>query len=199
LNHEREVSHVDQSTIDVVVACARFNEGTDWPLCSHVYQVGFPKTVGRTNQRWGRSFRDKTGIKGHPHPQVAQICFFVPEISGELKKKLKYDKLHLRMALLMAAHLQDHTAGQFLVNVIRDLVKINTPEVAVKVDLQEIEAKLQPTDEEMADVNVAFQLLRPGESGLSLAEINRVSDKFDLNDRQRMLLRRRVAKDAEDP
>ena len=199
LNRERGVGHIDNSEIDVIVACARFNEGTDWPLCSHVYQVGFPKTIGRTNQRWGRSFRDKTGIKKHPHPQVAQICFFVPEISGELKRKLKYDKLHLRMAMLMSAHLEDHKAGQFLVNVIRDLVKINTPEVAVRVDLEEIEAKLQPTDEEMQDVNLAFQLLRPDEEGLSLEEINRVADRFELDDRQRMLLRLRVAKDAEDP
>jgi len=202
LAREREVTHIDQSQADVIVACARFDEGTDWPLCSHIYHVGFPKTIRRTNQRWGRSFRSKAGIKGHPHPDVAQICFFVPELTKEMRDQMAvpaFERLHLRMALLMAGHLEDHEAGQMLVSVIRDVVKMNTPSVPVNVDLDEIEARLQPTDEEMQAVSVAFKYLRPAEKGLSLAEVDRVAERHGFDDRCKMLLRLRVAAAVKDP
>lgn len=202
LAHEREVTHIDQSKVDVIVACARFDEGTDWPPCSHVYHVGFPKTIRRTNQRWGRSFRSKTEIKGHPHPEVAQICFFVPEFTKEMRDKMKvpaFERLHLRMALLMAGHLEDHEAGQVLVSVIRDVVKMNTPLAPISMDLDEIETRLQPTDEEMQAVSVAFKYLRPDEEGLSLAEVDRVAERHEFDDRRKMLLRLRVAAAVKDP
>lgn len=192
---ERQVTHIDDSEADVIVACARFNEGTDWPLCSHVYHVGFPKSIRRTNQRWGRAFRTKEGITGHLHPEIARITFFVPEFTKEMKVKMArpaFESAHLRMALLMAGHLEDHEAGQMLVSVIRDVVKFNTPAAPVSVDLDEIESKLQPTDEEMQAVDVAFKFLRPEEDSLSLAEMDRVAEKFGLDDRGKMLLRLRV-------
>jgi hypothetical protein len=202
LAREREVVHIDQSEVDVIVACARFNEGTDWPLCSHVYHVGFPRTIQRTNQRWGRSFRSKAGIKGHPHPEVAQICFFVPEFTKEMRDKMEvpeFKRLHLRMALLMAGHLEDHEAGQMLVSVIRDVVKMNTPLAPISVDLNEIETRLQPTDEEMQAVSVAFKYLRPDEGGLSLAAVDHVAERHEFDDRRKMLLRLRVAAMVKDP
>src|SRR5690606_25965107 len=83
LASERTVTDIDGSQIDVIVACARFNEGTDWPLCSHVYHVGFPRSTRLTVQRWGRSFRSKSNIVVHPHPNTASITFFVPEFGDE--------------------------------------------------------------------------------------------------------------------
>lgn len=201
LDRERNVTHVDDSSVDVIVACERFNEGTDWPLCSHVYHVGFPKSIRRTNQRWGRAFRSKSGIKKHKHPETARITFFVPEFTDEMRATMKlpaFERSHLRMALLMAGHLEDHVAGQMLVSVIRDVVKINTPEAPIYVDLDAVEAKLQPTDEEMRKVNGAFKHLQPSKGALSLEEIERVAESHNLDARGKMLLRLRVAASIKD-
>ena len=195
LDRERDVADIDGSEVDVIVACARFNEGTDWPLCSHVYQVGFPKSIQRTNQRWGRAFRSKREIARHPHPETARISFFVPELAKGMldqMKVAKFERSHLRMALLMAGHLEDHKAGQMLVSMIQEVFKVNAPRAPIHVDLDEIESHLQPTDEELEAVNVAFKHLLPETKGLSMAALDQVADAFGFDDRGRMLLRIRA-------
>jgi len=201
LDRERDVDHVDSSEVDVIVACARFNEGTDWPLCSHVYQVGFPKSIQRTNQRWGRGFRSKIEIAGHLHPETARITFFVPEFAKGLldqMKVAKFERAHLRMALLMAGHLEDHKAGQMLVSMIQEIFKVNAPRAPLHVDLDEFQARLQPTDEELLAVNVAFKHLQPHAGGLTMQALDHVADAFGLDVRGRMLLRIRAVAAVKD-
>jgi hypothetical protein len=202
LDREREVTHVDGSDVDVIVACARFNEGTDWPLCSHVYQVGFPKSIQRTNQRWGRSFRNKAEIEKHSHPETARITFFVPEFAKGMldqMKVAKFERAHLRMALLMAGHLEDHRAGQMLVSMIQEVFEVNAPKAPLHVDLDDFESRMQPTDEELEAVNVAFKFLLPdADGGVTMAALDHVADAFNLDDRGRMLLRIRAVAAVKD-
>jgi hypothetical protein len=40
---------------DVMIGCKRFDEGTDWACCSHVYVIGHPGSINTTVQRWGAS------------------------------------------------------------------------------------------------------------------------------------------------
>ena len=201
LDRERDVEHVEGSEVDAIVACARFNEGTDWPLCSHVYQVGFPKSIQRTNQRWGRAFRSKAEIVKHPHPETARITFFVPEFAKSLLDQMqvaKFERAHLRMALLMAGHLEDHKAGQMLVSMIQEIFKINTPRAPLHVDLDDFQSQLQPTDEELLAVNVAFKHLQPHAGGLTMQALDHVADAFNLDERGRMLLRIRAVAAVKD-
>lgn len=86
LTHEQQVTRYEDSQVDVILACKRFDEGTDWPLCSHVYRYGIPRSFGLIVQQWGRAFRDKKGIAGYPpeHIETAKMVFFVPRLKDEV-------------------------------------------------------------------------------------------------------------------
>ena len=65
LAKEAEVKHYEDSKIDVLVSCARMDEGTDWvPKESHVYNVRVPASMILILQRWARASRSKLGIEG---------------------------------------------------------------------------------------------------------------------------------------
>src|SRR5690606_25670710 len=94
----------------------RFDEGTDWPLCSHVYVVGYPTSIGLTVQRWGRAMRDKRNCEGHPFPDIAAVRFFAPEWSAELTADVDAKPGRLRQhredAFLLSCFLHDWKTGQ---------------------------------------------------------------------------------------
>lgn len=115
LEREGAVTRWQDSTIDVMIGCKRFDEGTDWPLCSHVYVIGYPVSIGTTVQRWGRATRSKAGIRGHRFPGVASITFYVHAWSKELGKDLAKGgrlSLHRETSHLIAAHLHDWETSQ---------------------------------------------------------------------------------------
>lgn len=114
LEHERSVRQFSDSLVDVIVACKRFDEGTDWPLCSAVYCVGVPRSFGLVAQRWGRSFRDKSGIAGYPeeHRNVAQITFLLAKLTAKGLEKFKGD--HHEYAMLLGVYLADHEIGRLV-------------------------------------------------------------------------------------
>lgn len=115
LTSEGAVKRWQDSTIDVMIGCKRFDEGTDWPLCSHVYVVGYPVSIGTTVQRWGRATRNKAGIAGHPFADIASITFYVHAWSKELGKDLSKSgrlTLHRETSHLIAAHLHDWETSQ---------------------------------------------------------------------------------------
>ena len=116
LDHERNVSKIEDSTVDVILACKRFDEGTDWPLCSHLYAVGFPGSFPLIVQRWGRTFRPKHHIVGHPHPDHAVIVFFCPRPEGIGDNAMK---AHKRAALLSACFLHDHSTAKAYTRIAR--------------------------------------------------------------------------------
>lgn len=107
LQQERSVSNYSDSVVDVILACRRFDEGTDWPLCSHVYNIQIPGAFLLILQRWGRAMRGKYHIKGFPaeHAGSAKITFLVPRVSDQVWTKFK--SLHKDHVFLLACFLHD--------------------------------------------------------------------------------------------
>lgn len=95
---ERKVKRFQDSRFDVILAAKRFDEGTDWPLCSHVYNLGIPGSLGLILQRFGRAMRKK--IKGHPHADVASMTFLVPGVTSEVLDD--FEAKHRRMVTEIA-------------------------------------------------------------------------------------------------
>lgn len=83
-----------------------FNEGTDWPFCSHVYCDNTTSSVQLALQRLGRSLRDKSEIKGYPEEfkDVAMISLFLPPVKDDIRQLER--PIH-RYAFLLAAYLGD--------------------------------------------------------------------------------------------
>jgi len=118
LDPERNVENYEDSQVDVILACRRFDEGTDWPLCSHIYNYGLPRSFGLIVQRWGRSFRMKKpdpitgegGIKKHPHADTSCITFFVPQVKEEVLEQ--FERQHHDHAFLLACYMADWKTAQ---------------------------------------------------------------------------------------
>lgn len=111
--HERQVTKYADSKVDVFLACKRFDEGTDWPLCSHVYNVGFPgRAFNLILQRWGRSMRNKSGIEGYPeeHAQTAAIMFLILTMTDELWAT--YGKTHIDYVFLLSCYQANFETAQ---------------------------------------------------------------------------------------
>lgn len=109
LEIERAAKTFAASKVDVFLACKRFDEGTDWSFCSHVYNWGVPSSFGLILQRWGRSFRLKCSDYPQKHKDTATISFFVPSISDELLDD--YEKTHHDHSLLLACYMADWQTG----------------------------------------------------------------------------------------
>jgi superfamily II DNA or RNA helicase len=107
---EREVKNIDDSKWDVILCCKRFDEGTDWPLCSHVYNYGIPSSFGLTVQRWGRAFRDKKEIKGHRHPDSAHLVFFFSRVNR--KNQELFEQYHHEYSFLLACYIAQWTTAR---------------------------------------------------------------------------------------
>lgn len=124
LQHERTVSRYEDSKVDVIIACQRFNEGVDWPLCCEVYAIGIPGSLTRIIQWLGRALRLKGSIvvaedgtevfvpcPGYPPGAVqrARITFFGLSVRPELHAK--YARAHHEAALLLACLLDSAPVG----------------------------------------------------------------------------------------
>ena len=105
------------SKIDVIVACARMNEGTDWPLCSHVYNVRIPNSMSLIMQRWSRASRSKNNYSGYPteHANTQTLVFFSPTVTGDAGAN--FWAKHRNIALATASLLEDYRVTQKYVNV----------------------------------------------------------------------------------
>lgn len=73
---EAQLARYTESSVDVMVAAARFNEGTDWKFASAVYRYGVPGSFTLGMQQAGRAFRKKPD--DHPEREVATYCCLVP-------------------------------------------------------------------------------------------------------------------------
>ncbi len=112
LEYERNLKDFHDSKIKVIIACKRFDVGTDWPLCSHVYNIGVPGAFNLIIQRWGRTMRSKLDIANYPkaHQNVASITFFVPHMSDAVWDK--FEERHKDHVFLLACFLQDVATAQ---------------------------------------------------------------------------------------
>jgi len=105
------------SKIDVIVACARMNEGTDWPMCSHVYNVRIPNSMSLIMQRWSRASRSKNKYTGYPadYANTQTLVFFSPTVTGDAGAN--FWAKHRNIALATASLLEDYKVTQKYVNV----------------------------------------------------------------------------------
>jgi hypothetical protein len=112
LTKERAVRDWSDSAWDVIIACKRFDEATDWPLCSHVYCVGLTRSLQRVIQLWGRATRWKGLISNYPEEfaDTATITFFVPKISAERLNTFE-DQYH-EYIWLVACYIENHEIGR---------------------------------------------------------------------------------------
>lgn len=108
LDRERKVKRYQDSEIDAILSCARFDEGTDWPLAAVGYCWRIPDSVVRVLQRLGRCSRGKARIEGYPArwADVQTMRFFVRQMTGEGADKAW--ERHGRMALVLALFLGDY-------------------------------------------------------------------------------------------
>lgn len=112
LDAEKKTVKFSESKVDVFIACKRFDEGTDWPLCSHVYNWGVTKSIGLTLQRWGRAFRSKQKFSDYPeqYKNTACITFFPLKTTEDFKLENK----HFELSWLLATFMSDwQTARKF--------------------------------------------------------------------------------------
>ena len=112
LRTERLVKVYADSKVEVILACARFNEGTDWPLCSHVYNIGLTHSFGLILQKLGRGLRFKGDIEGYPeqHKNTTVLTFLVPSASSEVFDA--FEQQHKDHAFLTACFMADVEIGQ---------------------------------------------------------------------------------------
>ena len=104
LEYERGIKNYNDSKVDVIIACARFDEGTDWPWCSHIYSVGISRSARLLIQRWGRARRPKT-IAWYPaeHKNRSVFTMLVPTATKKLWDE--YKTHHMEQLVLMACYI----------------------------------------------------------------------------------------------
>jgi superfamily II DNA or RNA helicase len=105
LEKEQKAAFYAESTVDIFIACKRFDEGTDWSMCSHVYSWGVPRSFGLVQQRWGRTFRSKQKYIDYPKSfrESACITFFITQI----RDKKELSNKHREHCWLLSTFLAD--------------------------------------------------------------------------------------------
>lgn len=109
LGSERGRSFAD-SRHDIIIGSQRVVEGTDWPVCSHIYSVGIPGSLTLLQQLLGRATRRKDDK--HPSRDRVKITFLYPTAGGHSLDSLSME--HSRQALLVCVFLADHESGEAL-------------------------------------------------------------------------------------
>ena len=130
---EARLRRGEVSEIDVVIACRRFDEATNWPVASHMGIIGLPSFIGRIIQLLGRLLRLKLGgrlrkalpdyIEGTPYHQFgdeAEMVFFLPDKAQTAWDAVWASKHHLDLVLMMAALMEDTELGADYLATIRD-------------------------------------------------------------------------------
>ncbi len=112
LEQERAVTRYEDSQVDVIIACRRFDEGVDWPLCSQVYICNIPASMRLIVQRLGRALRSKAGISDYPeeYRDQATLTFLVSRVTQDLLEQ--YERQHHDHAFLLACFLADWEVGK---------------------------------------------------------------------------------------
>jgi len=111
LEMENGLSDYNDSQIDVIIACKRFDEATNWKMCSHVLCIGIPQSFRLIAQRWGRTMRNKANIANYPPEfiNVANITFLVPKLKEGVLAK--FQRQYHEMIFLVGAYLTDYTVA----------------------------------------------------------------------------------------
>ncbi len=102
---------------DVIIACRRFDEGTDHKMVSNVYYIGAPYSTRHVVQLFGRTFRLKVKIvPDYPEEWVNKASFttFVPKGTAAVAEK--YFEVHQEDAILLASYIGDIEVGNFAIS-----------------------------------------------------------------------------------
>lgn len=124
LKKERE-DESPKDPIAAIVVCGRGLEGTNWPRCSHYYNVGsLPQNIGTLQQTLGRPTRPKRVLvngewivkkepngEDHPYPDDAFLFCFVPKIHNAQKLRQNWHETSLLVSCWITNH---ETALPFL-------------------------------------------------------------------------------------
>ena len=195
LDHERTVTRFADSQVDVMIACKRFDEGTDWPICSHVYVAGLPRQMNTTVQRVGRALRSKKGIKGHPHGKAATITFFAPRWNQDTDV---VRKRHRDEAMMLACFMADHETGaRFLADPLGDPLR-SRAKGKHRGTIERLIHRLKASDSERTEAAAEIQRARarlgdkPAAKDLMEA-LRKTSDSERWDDRKDVLVTMLVA------
>lgn len=195
LSAEAEVKHLSESKIDVLVSCARMNEGTDWVPCSHVYNVRIPASMLLILQRWARASRSKLGIAGYPqkYADAQTLVFFTPVLEEEAAAD--YWTKHRNLAGAMAALLEDYRVASQYVNVCPALERFKkatkkkdkaalAAAIDDVLDAEELDQAWEGTEHDRAEAmgRVILELEKRGGKVVGKAEINALVSRLAKGD-----------------
>lgn len=118
LKKEKRAKSFAESEVDIFLVCGRGVEGTDWPFCSHYYNVGVIGTIGMMIQVQGRGARSKRKYEDYPDEfrNVSRLVMFPPTISEKLVTKVR-QKWHAG-ALLSACFMHSHKVAKEFMDLI---------------------------------------------------------------------------------
>ncbi len=124
LERERQETNYRKRTYDIVLACRRFDEGTDLPFVSNVYYLGAPTSARLFIQLFGRAFRSKMHLEHYPKiwQNKAAITVFTPK-SGKIdddEHQRAYLRAHRQDVTLVAAYLADMELGDRVITELSD-------------------------------------------------------------------------------
>jgi hypothetical protein len=97
LEAEREAARkgYEHTTVRVVLACGRGREGMDWPICSHIVNLGIPTSIVAVVQIAGRGLRGKYGIPNYPVSWADETLFtlFVPKLDDDADRTRQVEEV----------------------------------------------------------------------------------------------------------
>jgi hypothetical protein len=92
-------------THDVIIGIQRVAEGLDWPICSHIYLWGVPKSLPMLVQILGRAMRRKSGIVAEQWRDCSKLVLFTAGVNA---------LAHSRYILLTAYLLSDFASSRHM-------------------------------------------------------------------------------------
>lgn len=100
-------------TLDVIIACGRMLEGTDWPAASLILSLGISSSLTREAQKLGRGLRPKAGIQDYPGVWVYETVYvaLVPDHPADCttaKKEMALRVLELALFLECSEAMLDY-------------------------------------------------------------------------------------------
>ncbi len=147
--HESAIKHYDQSKYGVVLACKRFDEATDWSLCSVAFMIGPPmRSMPALVQFFGRTLRLKRwnpetgeGIQGYPEKYVDKallVSFLYDRIDRSATNRREHER---RVVMLTALMERSHYGFTTLRNEFRSILGLGVQRNEVEQIFERISAQ----------------------------------------------------------
>lgn len=144
---ERACGSFNDSKVDVIIACLRFGEGSDWPLASFIYNLGINQSSVLTVQKGGRVFRPRWGFEPYSGVNLGRneyvndaIIRFIIPVSMPKERRDLYVVTNIRAIHLLGTFMADPVTGDHYQAHLRtrpedlgrkrDGSKVSDPEVA---------------------------------------------------------------------